>query len=63
MKNKILWFITNINALSFIFMMLAVDSDTWIPFIIMCVNLAWLMLFCIVNIDYFNRVEHDGKAV
>lgn len=59
MKNKILWTITGINIISFIFMMLAVDSESWIPFIIMCVNLAWLLPFVLVNRDYFDGVA-DG---
>lgn len=59
MKNKILWAITGINALSFIFMTLAVDSDSWIPFIIMCVNLTWLLPFVMVNRDYFEGMK-DG---
>ena len=59
MKNKILWTITGINIISFIFMMLAVDSETWIPFIIMCVNMAWLLPFVLVNRDYFEGAS-DG---
>lgn len=59
MKNKILWTITGINALSFILMMLAVDSDSWLPFGIMCLNLIWLLPFVVVNRDFFDRVEHD----
>ena len=58
MKNKVLWMITNINVISLILMIMAVDSETWIPFIIMCVNMAWLLLFGIVNIDYFERRCH-----
>ena len=63
MKNKVLWFITNMNVLIFILMALAVDSETWIPFIIMCVNLAWLLPFVIVNRDYFDGDAVDGKTV
>lgn len=58
MKNKVLWMITNLNVLSFIIMTAAVDSDSWIPLIIMCVNMAWLVLFVAVNFDYFERRYH-----
>ena len=60
MKNKILWTITGINALSFILMMLAVDSDSWLPFGIMCLNLLWLLPFVVVNRDFFDGTR---KAV
>lgn len=55
MKNKVLWSMTNINVLSFIVMAIALDTDSWIPFIVMCVNLAWCALFAVINIDYFDR--------
>lgn len=60
MKNKILFTVTWINVISLIFMALAVDSDTWIPFIIMCVNLAWIIPFVLVNRGYF---DGTGKRV
>lgn len=60
MKNKILWTITGINIISMIIMACAVDSETWIPTIIMCVNLAWLLPFVVVNRDYFDG-DADGR--
>lgn len=60
MKNKILLTITGINVISLILMALAVDSDTWIPFIIMCVNMAWIVPFVLVNRGYF---DGSGKRI
>lgn len=58
MKNKVLWMITNVNVMSLFLMVIMVDSETWIPFIILCVNMAWLVMFALVNFDYFERKYH-----
>ncbi len=58
MKNKILWLITNLNVLSLWISIITLDSDSWIPFITMCVSMAWLVLFGVVNFDYFERKYH-----
>jgi hypothetical protein len=60
MKNKILFTITWINAISLIIMACAVDSETWIPTIIMAVNLAWIFPFVLVNRGYF---DGTGKRI
>lgn len=58
MKNKVLWMITNLNVMSLLISIIMLDSDSWIPFIAMCVNMAWLVLFVVVNFDYFERRYH-----
>ena len=31
------------------------DSDTWIPYIVCCVCLAWFILFMFVNREYLRK--------
>lgn len=49
MKNKILKAITLISTLVFIASGSALDCQSWLPYIICSVSLAWLVLFFIAN--------------
>lgn len=49
MKNKILKAITTICTLVFIASGSALDCQSWLPYIVCGVSLAWLVLFFIAN--------------
>lgn len=49
LKDTILKIITWLNFLSLLIFGCALDSDSWIPFIICCINIAWLALFGYAN--------------
>ena len=55
MKNKILKAINYIMAFIFLFFACLLDSDTWIPYIVCCVCLAWFILFMFVNREYLRK--------
>lgn len=61
MKNKILLTITWINAISLIIAMLFVDSDSWMPVLIMLVNLVWLLPFTFVNYTHFKVNKNESR--
>lgn len=49
MKNKILKTITGIMAMLFLLAASAVDSDSYIPYIICAVSEVWIGLFLVAN--------------
>ena len=49
LKNRVLKLITLINGISFLYFGSLLDSDTWIPGIICCINFTWLMMFAYAN--------------
>lgn len=49
LKNRILKLITLVNGISFLYFASLLDSDTWIPGIICCINFVWLTLFVYAN--------------
>jgi hypothetical protein len=49
MKNKILKAISGVAAMVFITSGCALDSQSWLPYIVCGVSLAWLVLFFIAN--------------
>lgn len=53
LKNVILKGITGINIVSMMLMLCMVDSDSYIPLIVLMINMVWLFLFFIANIDHF----------
>lgn len=55
LKNKIIKSITYVMAFIFIFSACLLDSDTWIPYIVCCVCLAWFILFMFVNREYLGK--------
>lgn len=55
MKNTILKIITFILALVFIFCASAVDSESWIPYIVCCVCIVWFAIMIYANRDYLRR--------
>ena len=54
MKNKILKAITGLTTLVFIASGSALDSVSWLPYIICGVCLAWLIMFFIANWEVVN---------
>ncbi len=52
MKNKILKAITAIAGVLMVLSMCAMDSDSWLPFIVYVSCIAWLGVFTEVNKDY-----------
>lgn len=56
MKNKILWSITAVAGMVFIFSACALDTQgTYVPHIICSVCLAWLLPFVLINREAFNE--------
>lgn len=53
LKNVILKGITGINIVSMMLMLCMVDSDSYIPLFVLMINMVWLFLFFIANIDHF----------
>lgn len=49
LKNRVLKLITLINGISFLYFGSLLDSYSWIPGIICCINFAWLTLFAYAN--------------
>lgn len=49
LHNKVLWGITYIAVLLFTISMSAMDSNTYIPVVVMILSLAWLLLFSLAN--------------
>ena len=49
LKNRILKLIALINGISFLYFGSLLDSYSWIPGIICCINFAWLALFAYAN--------------
>ena len=49
LKNRVLKLITLINGISFLYFGSLLDSYSWIPGIICCINFAWLALFAYAN--------------
>lgn len=48
-KNAILKTITAIAGLVFILSACALDSDSWLPFIALCISALWLSVFAYAN--------------
>ena len=57
LKNRVLKLITLINGISFGSLL---DSYSWIPGIICCINFAWLTLFAYAN-GYTYKSEKRGE--
>ena len=53
LKNVMLKGITGINIVSMMLMLCMVDSDSYIPLIVLMINMVWLFLFFMANIDHF----------
>lgn len=53
LKNLMLKGITGINIVSMMLMLCMVDSDSYIPLIVLMINMVWLFLFFMANIDHF----------
>ncbi len=60
MKNFILKAIAYICFMVWITAACFVDSDSWIPFIIVCATSAWLILFSYAN-NWFEGYFDDGE--
>jgi len=61
LKNLILKGITGINIVSMMLMLCMVDSDSYLPLIVLMVNMVWLFLFFMSNIDHVERFIEDYK--
>lgn len=61
LKNLILKGITGINIVSMMLMLCMVDSDSYVPLIVLMVNMVWLFLFFMSNIDHVERFIEDYK--
>ena len=57
MKNKILKTIAGINIISFLFFGCMLDSSSWVPLIICCINMTWLGLFGYANGWFRERTD------
>jgi hypothetical protein len=49
LHNKFLWLVTYSAVILFTLSMSAMDSDSWIPAVVMILSLAWLLLFSLAN--------------
>ena len=49
LHNKFLWLVTYSAVILFTLSMSAMDSDSWIPPVVMILSLAWLLLFSLAN--------------
>lgn len=61
LKNVILKGITAINGFSFLLFASCADTDSWIPFIMCCVNVTWFTLFGYANGWSGEEVEISGR--
>ena len=61
LKNRVLKLITLINGISFLYFGSLLDSYSWIPGIICCINFAWLTLFAYANgaKERYNIMEYN----
>lgn len=59
-KNFILKTITTVAGCTFLFMACALDSPSWIPFILCVVSAVWLVLFSYANGYIDERIEWHG---
>lgn len=62
LKNKMLKLITVVNGISFLYFGCLLDSDTWIPGIICCINFTWLCLFAYAN-GYTYKSSKKGEEM
>lgn len=61
MKNIILKTITGANVGSFIFFACLIDSRSWVPFLMCCLNMAWFGLFGYANNWFEGKIWHKKK--
>lgn len=63
LKNRVLKLITLINGISFLYFGSLLDSYSWIPGIICCINFAWLTLFAYANGEEMEEIKEQRKTV
>ena len=59
-KNFILKFLACLAAFIFMTSACMVDSESWIPFIVCCVSMLYLMTFAYAN-DFFRGNDRHGR--